>query len=100
MANEPNINKIKPSEALIFAREWLKKKEPTAKEDSATKNNKNMKITHNPNIRPNITKLYSPCDVLKKAIEESPIAGKFPKKRQKALLEALSSDPDILKKIG
>ena len=100
MTNKPNINKIKPNEALIVAREWLRKNEPAAKEDNTTKSNENVRITHNPEIRPKITKLYSPSDVIRKAIEDDPIASKLPKGGKDAILKALSSDPKIQKKIS
>ena len=100
MTNEPNMNKIIPNEALIVARKWLKENEPTAKEDSATKSNENMRITRNPEIRPSIKKLYSPSDVIRKAIEDDPVASKLPKSGKAALLKALGNDPDVKKNIG
>lgn len=99
---KPNIGKIQNRyDALRVAREWLdevRTKDMPKKED--VKKGEEMRITSNPEIRPKITKLYTACDVLKKAIAEDPIASKLPAKGQKALIDALSTDPDIQKKIG
>ena len=101
-AQKPNIGKIQNRyDALRCAREWLDKvqSQKTEKEE-VIKDDKNMRITNNPEIRPNITVKYSIKDVIEKAIDDDPIASKLSKSGKNAIVKALSSDPDIKKNIG